>query len=81
MEQHLSYFGFRDDVAGDLGLLQQLAAPEEAEVWYLDQLSAHPQLPVRLIEDYTRWLDLQGKASAMIAFCREHRDRVARWPH
>ena len=31
---------------------------------------------MRLLEDYTRWLDLQGKASAMIAFCREHRDRV-----
>ena len=76
VEQHLSYFGFRDDVAGDLGLLQQLAAPKEAEVWYLDQLSAHPQ-SVRLLEDYTRWLDLQGQASAMIAFCREHRDRVA----
>ena len=76
VEQHLAYFGFRDDVAGDLGLLQQLAAPQDAEVWYLHQLSTHPQ-SVRLLEDYTRWLDRQGQASAMVAFCREHRERVS----
>jgi tetratricopeptide (TPR) repeat protein len=76
VEKHLDYFGFRDDVAGDLGLLRQLAAPQEAEVWYLDQLSVHPQ-SVRLLEDFTRWLERQGKASTMIVFCREHRDRVA----
>lgn len=75
VEQHLSYFGFRDDVAGDLGLLQQLASPNDANRWYLDQLSKHPQ-SVRLLEDYTRWLDLQGEAQSMIVFCREHRDRV-----
>ena len=75
VEQHLSYFGFRDDVAGDLGLLQQLASPNDANRWYLDQLSKHPQ-SVRLLEDYTRWLDLQGEAQSMIVFCREHRDLV-----
>ncbi len=75
VERHLDYFGFREDVAGDLGLLQQLAAPDDAEQWYIDQLSKHPQ-SVRLLEDYTRWLDIQGQAQSMIVFCREHRNRV-----
>ena len=76
VEQHLNYFGFREDVAGDLGLLKQLSSPKDADLWYVKQISANPQ-SVRLLEDYTRWLDRQGDAPAMIAFCREHRNRVA----
>ena len=75
VEQHLEYFGFRQDVAGDLGLLQQLANPNQASVWYASQLSTTPQ-SVRLLEDYTRWLDMEGQSEQMITFCRQHRDRV-----
>ena len=76
VEKHLDYFGFREDIAGDLGLLQQLSSPQDAEQWYLKQLSTHPQ-SVRLLEDYTRWLDRRGDTQSMIVFCRQHRNRVA----
>ena len=56
-------------------MLQQLANPNRASVWYASQLSTTPQ-SVRLLEDYTRWLDMEGQSEQMITFCRQHRDRV-----